>query len=381
MIKKQYLLSPGPTPIPESSLSSAVLPLIHHRTAEFSNMYASIIEGLQYVFQTQEDVYILTSSGSGAMQAAVVNILSAGEKVLTINCGKFGERWGKICRVFGLDVHEINLEWGAGYSKHELEAELSRDPNIQAVFSTLSETSTGTVYDIKGYAEVTSQHGALFVVDGISGIGATPCPMDDWNIDVLISGSQKAFMTPPGLAYIAFSRKAWKKVETSTLPRFYFDAREYRKSHAKKTTPWTPATSLLMQQKNALDIIRRIGLKNLFRHHHFLGEACRAGIKALELELFSSCPGDILTAVTVPKECDGKKLLSIMQDKYGIIVAGGQSQYQGLLFRIAHLGYTSAFDIITALSALEMTLRDLGYPFEPGSSVKAAEIILKEYYI
>ncbi|MDW7760946.1 MAG: alanine--glyoxylate aminotransferase family protein [Acidobacteriota bacterium] len=378
MIKKYYLLSPGPTPVPDRALSAAAEPIIHHRTPEFSALFMEVTEGIQYVFGTKEDVYVLTSSGSGAMETAVINLLSPGDKAISISGGKFGERWGNICRAFGVDVHEIVLEWGSDFTKDQLAAELKAHPGVKAVFSSLSETSSGAVFDIQGYGEVVSGTDAVLVVDGISGTGATPCPMDEWKVDVMVSGSQKSFMIPPGLAYIAFSKKAWKFVETSKLPKFYFDIKKYRKNLEKKTTPWTPAISLIIQQKHALDIIKGMGLDQLFAHHRLLGDATRAGIQALGLELLSEKPGNILTAVKVPDGVDGVKLVKVMQSKYMAYIAGAQDPNKGKFFRIAHLGYMGGFDVVTALSALEMTLDDLGYKVEYGASARAAQTVLKE---
>ena len=378
MIKKYYLLSPGPTPVPENVLSAAAEPIIHHRTPEFSKIFMETTEGLQYVFGTKEDVYILTSSGSGAMEAAVVNLLSPGDKVLTINAGKFGERWGNICKAYGIAHKEIVVEWGRDFTKEQLASELKAEPGARAVLCQLSETSTGAIFDIQGFGEVVSRTEAILVVDGISGTGATPCPMDEWKVDVLISGSQKSFMIPPGLAYIAVGPKAWKLVETAKCPKFYFDLKKARKNLADKTTPWTPAISLVIQQKKALDIVQAMGLERLFEHHRVLGDATRAGVRALGLELLSEKPGNILTAVKTPSGIEGGKIVKTMQGKYMAYIAGAQDPYKGKFFRIAHLGYMGGFDIITALSALEMTLQDLGYTFEAGSSVRAAQAVLKE---
>jgi serine---pyruvate transaminase len=378
MIKKKYLLSPGPTPIPEMVLSAAAQPLIHHRTPEFSKIFMEVVQGLQYVFQTKQDVFVLTSSGTGAMEAAVVNTLSPGDEVLVINGGKFGNRWACLCREYGLKTKDIKIRWGKDYPKNKLRADLSNSPHIKAVFSTLSETSTGAVYDIKGYGEVLKDKEILFVVDGISGLGAAPCPMDEWNIDVLIAGSQKVFMVPPGLSYIAFSQKAWGFVEESSLPKFYFDAKSAKQSLEKKTTPYSPGISLIVQQQKALEIIRDIGLNDLIEHHILLGRATRAGIKALGLELLAENPGNILTAVNIPEGIDGLKLIEIMHNRYGVYIAGSQAPHKGEFFRISHLGYMSRFDIIIALSALEMTLSELGYGFELGESIRAAEKTLKE---
>lgn len=379
MIKKYYLLSPGPTPVPESVLSVAAEPIIHHRTPEFSKIFMEVTEGLKYVFGTKEDVYILAASGTGAMETAVINTLSPGDKVITINGGKFGERWGNICRAFGLDTKEIVLPWGEDFSPEQLAEEIKKNPGVKAVFTTLSETSTGAIFDIKGFGEVVAATEAILVVDGISGLGATACYMDDWKIDILVTGSQKSFMIPPGLAYLAFSPKAWKLVETSKLPKFYFDIKKYRKNLEKQTTPWTPAVSLIIQQKKALDIIKNMGLDNLLKHHQILGEATRAAVKAIGLELLAKKPGNILTAVKTPAGVDGNKLVKTMQSKYMAYISNAQEPHKGEFFRIAHLGYMGGFDIITALSALEMTLLDLGYDkFQAGASVAAAQKILRE---
>ncbi|MGB9906547.1 MAG: pyridoxal-phosphate-dependent aminotransferase family protein [Candidatus Saccharicenans sp.] len=379
MIKKYYLLSPGPTPVPETVLSVAAEPIIHHRTPEFSKIFMEVTEGLKYVFGTKEDVYILAASGTGAMETAVINTLSPGDKVITINGGKFGERWGNICRAYGLETREIVIPWGEDFSPEQLAAEIKNNPGVKAVFTTLSETSSGAIFDIQGFGQVVAGTEAILVVDGISGVGATPCYMDDWKVDILVSGSQKSFMIPPGLAYIAFSPKAWKLVETSKLPKFYFDIKKYRKNLEKQTTPWTPAVSLIIQQKKALDIIKNMGLEKLLQHHQTLGEATRAAVKAIGLELLAKRPGNILTAVKTPAGVDGNKLVKTMQNKYMAYISNAQDPHKGEFFRIAHLGYMGGFDIVTALSALEMTLLDLGYhQFQPGASVAAAQKILRE---
>jgi aspartate aminotransferase-like enzyme len=381
MIKKYYLLSPGPTPVPETVLSVAAEPIIHHRTPEFSKIFMDVTEGLKYVFGTKEDVFILTSSGTGAMEAAVVNTLSPGDKAITINAGKFGERWGNLCKAFGIQYKEIVVEWGKDFTKDQLAAELQANPGVKAVFCQLSETSTGAIFDIQGFGEVVAKTEAILVVDGISGAGVMPCPMDEWNVDIFLSGSQKSFMIPPGLAYIAFSQKAWKLVETAKCQKFYFDAKKAKKNLLDKTTPWTPAISLVIQQKKALDIILAMGLEKLFTHHRVLGEATRAGVKALGLSLLADKPGNILTAVKTPAGIEGGKIVKTMQAKYMAYIAGAQDPNKGKFFRIAHLGYMGGFDIVTALTALEMTLADLGYMFETGASVKAAEPILREAWL
>jgi len=378
MIKKYYLLSPGPTPVPDNVLSIAAEPIIHHRTPEFSKIFMEVTEGIKHVFGTKEEAYILTSSGTGAMEAAVANLLSPGDKVLIINGGKFGERWGNICKAYGIAHKEIVLEWGKDFGKDRLAAELKANPGTKAVFCQHSETSTGAYFDIQGFGEVVAATDAALVVDGISGTGAMPCPMDDWKVDVLLSGSQKSFMIPPGLAYIALSPKAWKLVETSKCPKFYFDLKRAKKNLADKTTPWTPGISLIIQQKKALEIVLAMGLDKLYAHHRVLADATRAGVKAIGLSLLAEKPGNILTAIKTPAGIEGGKIVKTMQGKYMAYIAGAQDPHKGEFFRIAHLGYMGGFDIITALSALEMTLNDLGYKFETGAAVKAAELVLRE---
>jgi aspartate aminotransferase-like enzyme len=378
LIKKHHLLTPGPTPIPEDVLLEGARSIIHHRTEEFSKIYTEVTEGLKSVFMTEQDVYIMTSTGTGAMEAAVVNILDPGDRVICINSGKFGARWAHICRQYGVAVEEINLEWGDDLPKERLSDILTSNPGTKAVFSTLSETSTGAVYDIQGYSEVTSSTDTVLVVDGISGVGAMPCPMDEWKIDVLIAGSQKLFMIPPGLSYISFSSKAWDLVESSSLPRFYFDMRKYRESLEKRTPPFSPGTTLIRQQKKALEMIQDLTLKKIYRHHRILGEATRKAVRSIGLELLSKYPGNILTAVKTPSGIDGSRLVDLMQNKYKAHIAGAQSPHKGEFFRISHLGYVSGFDIITALTALEMSLVELGFSFETGKAMTTAKNTLQE---
>lgn len=378
MLIKKRLLTPGPTPIPEEVSAIASQPLIHHRSPEFSKIFMEVSEGLKNIFQTSHDVFILLSSGTGAMEKAVVNLLSPGDKIITLNTGKFGARWAQIGTSYGLKVKEIILDWGENYTQEQLAIVLDENPDTVAVFTTLNETSTGTIYDIQGYAKIVSKTDAVLVVDGISGVGAMPCPMDEWNIDVLIAASQKFFMTPPGLAYISFSPKAWSLVERSSLPKYYFDAKKAKTSMEKKTSPFTPGISLLIQQRKALDLIENYGLDELYNHHRILGESVRAGVKAAGLELLSKNPGDILTAVKIPSGIDGNKFVRAMQQKYRVYISGAQEPHKGEFFRIAHLGYVDGFDILIILCAMEMAFSELGYNIKSGTSVAAAQNILKE---
>jgi len=377
MIKKYYLLSPGPTPVPENVLAKAALPIIHHRTKEFSDLFMEMTEGMKYVFQTENEVYTLTSSGTGAMEAAVTNLLSRGDKVIVVDGGKFGERWAQICNVYGVNVVEIKIDWGEALPPSKLEEVLKENPDVKAVFTQLSETSTGVVYDVEGFAKVVSKTDAVLVVDGISGLGATPCPMDKWGVNVLLTGSQKSLMIPPGLAFISFDDKAWKLVESSNLPKYYFDMKKARKSIAKRTTPYTPGVSLVYQQLEALKIIKEQTIEGIIEHHRILGDATRAAVKALGLELFAKAPGNILTSVRTPDGIDGKELVNLMQKKYSAYISGAQDPMKGKFFRIAHLGYMGGFDVIIAISALEMVLSEMGYNVELGKGVAAAEEVLR----
>ncbi|WP_235599828.1 alanine--glyoxylate aminotransferase family protein, partial [Kosmotoga sp. DU53] len=362
LVKKNYLLAPGPTPVPIDLLLEGARDTIHHRTPQFKKIMDEAIEGTKYVFQTTNDLFLLSSSGTGAMEMAVANLVSPGEKVIVVVGGKFGERWEKICKVYGAQVVPIKIEYGDYATPEMIDDALQANPDTVAVFTTLSETSTGTVMDIEGFSKVVKKHGKLIVVDAISGLIAQPLKTDEWNLDVVVAGSQKGFMLPPGLGFITFSEDAWKKVETTTTPRFYFDARAYKKNPA----PYTPAVNLIYQLKKAVEMLKEEGMENVWERHRILADATRAAIKALGLEFFSKNPGNVLTAVRVPEGVDGLKLVSIMRDEYGVTIAGGQGDMKGKIFRVAHLGYMSKFDVIIAVSALEMVLRKLGYNIEYG---------------
>jgi aspartate aminotransferase-like enzyme len=350
-------------------------PITHHRLPEFGKLLAEIEEGLKEIFQTKNEVLIFASSGTGAMEGAVVNLFSQREKVLVVNTGKFGERFGEICETFGLNYEEIKVEWGKAVEPEVIKERLKED--IKGVFLTHSATSTGIVNDIEAIGKIVKDSPAILIVDAISGLGAINLETDNWNVDVVVAGSQKALMLPPGLAFISLSRKAWERTENSNLPKYYWDFRAHRDSLKKGQTPYTPAISLLQGLGESLRMIKEEGPRDIFARHHRLATATRKGVKALGLELFAEKPVDTVTAVKVPQGIDGAALVKIMRDKYRVIVAGGQARLKGKIFRIAHLGYISRFDILTALSALEMALSELGYKVELGKGVKAAEEILK----
>jgi aspartate aminotransferase-like enzyme len=375
-MKKKYLLTPGPTPLPPEVCHALARPMIHHRTAEYSEIFGEVNKGLKYLFQTEEDVFTFTASGTGAMETAVINLLSKEDKVLAVEGGKFGERWIKICEAFGVDVIPVKVEWGKAVSSSEIERLLKENPDVKAVFTTLCETSTGVKTDIKVIAEVTGKTDAVLVVDAVSGLAAMELKMDEWGVDVVVSGSQKGMMLPPGLAFIALSKKAQKLVESSKLPKFYWDLKTYKKAMEKMDTPYTPSVSLMMALKEALKLIRDEGLENVLKRHALMAEATRAAVKALGLELFASSPANAVTAVKLPHNMDGVKLYKIMKDEIGVQAAGGQAHLKGKIIRIAHLGYMDASDIILCISALEVALKRLGYPAKLGEGVKAAQKVL-----
>ncbi len=377
-MEKKYLFSPGPTMLPPEVLLKMAEPIMHHREPEFEKLFAEIREGLKYLFQTKNEVLIFTSSGTGAMEGAVSNILSKGDKALVIRGGKFGERWGEICKAYGIEFIPIDVDWGRAVDPKQIQKALDSNPSIRAVFTQASETSTGVRHPIREIADIVRKHAeTVLVVDAITGIGVFSLPMDEWWIDALISGSQKALMLPPGLAFAALSDKAWKLVERSDLPKFYFNFKKELKSAEKNQNSFTPAISLFVGLRESLNLIRKEGLEGVFQRHEKLAEATRAAVKALGLGLYApDSPSNALTAVKVPEGIQGSKLKTLFFEKFGITVAGGQDRAKGKIIRIAHLGYYERLDMVMVISALEMLLKDMGYQFELGTGVKAAEEIL-----
>jgi aspartate aminotransferase-like enzyme len=377
-MEKKYLFSPGPTMLPPEVLLKMAEPIMHHREPEFEKIIAEIREGLKYLFQTKNEVLIFTSSGTGAMEGAVSNILSKGDKALVVRGGKFGERWGEICKAYGIEFIPIDVEWGKAVDPKQIQKALESNPSVRAVYTQASETSTGVKHPIPEIAEIVRKYEeTVLVVDAITGIGVFNLPMDAWGIDVLISGSQKALMLPPGLAFAALSDKAWKFVERSDLPKFYFDFRKELKNTKKNQSSYTPAISLYVGLKEALHLIQKEGREGVFQRHERLAAATRSAVKALRLELYApDSPSNAVTAVKVPDGIQGGKLKDLFFERFGITVAGGQDQAKGKIIRIAHLGYYERLDMIMVISALEMLLKEMGYPFELGTGVKAAEEIL-----
>jgi aspartate aminotransferase-like enzyme len=378
-MKKNYLLTPGPTPLPPEVCEALSRPIIHHRTPQFQAILKEASESLKAVFQTKNDCFILTSSGTGAMEAAVVNLLSWGDKALIVEGGKFGERWTELCRAYGIETIVVKVDWGKALDPHVLKNYLAKEPAIKVVFTTLCETSTGVSFDIKGFGHVLKDTPAVLAVDAISGLGAIDLKMDDWNVDVVVSGSQKGFMLPPGLGLISVSKKAWKLVEESKCPKYYFDLKVAKQALDKADTPFTPAIGIVIALNEALKMMRAEGFDNIFARHRKLAEATRAAMTALGLELFApGAASDAVTAAKVPAGIDGEKLVKVMRDEYGVTIAGGQSEMKGKIIRIAHMGYISEFDIVLGVACLEKVLKKMGYAFELGAGVKAVqEVLLK----
>ena len=377
-MEKKYLFSPGPTMLPPEVLLKMAEPIMHHREPEFEKVFAEIREGLKYLFQTKNEVLIFTSSGTGAMEGAVSNLLSGGDKALVIRGGKFGERWGEICKAYGIEAIPIDVDWGKAVDPKRIQKALESNPSIRAVYTQASETSTGVKHPIREMAEIVKKYEeTVLVVDAITGIGVFNIPMDEWGIDVLISGSQKALMLPPGLAFAALSDKAWKFVERSNLPKYYFNFKKELKSSQKNQSSYTPAISLFIGLRETLHMIRKEGLESLFGRHEKLAAATRAAVKALGLGLYApDSPSNAVTSVKIPEGIDGERLKDLFFEKFGITVAEGQDQAKGKIIRIAHLGYYERLDMIMVISALEMLLKEMGYPFELGTGLRAAEEIL-----
>ena len=377
-MEKKYLFSPGPTMLPQDVMLRMAEPIIHHREAEYKRIFQEVREGLRYLFQTKNEVLVFTSSGTGAMEGTVCNLLSPGDKALVVRGGKFGERWAEICQAYGIEVKPIEVEWGEAVDPELIAECLKEDSSIRAVFTQASETSTGVMHPIKEIAEITgSYEETVIVVDAITGIGVFDIPMDAWNVDVVVSGSQKALMLPPGLSFVALSEKAWRLVDRSNLPRYYFDFKQELKSAEKNQNTFTPAITLVIGLRESLRKIRQEGLKALFARHDLLAGATREAVKALGLELLApESPSNALTAVKIPEGIGANGVKSRLFEEFGITIAGGQDRVKGKIIRIAHLGYYGRLDMIMVISALEMLLKEMGYQFELGAGVKAAEGVL-----
>ncbi|MBC1236405.1 MULTISPECIES: alanine--glyoxylate aminotransferase family protein [Nostoc] len=377
MNDKLMLMIPGPTPVPEAALLALAKHPIGHRTGEFSNILAEVTENLKWLHQTQSDVLMLNVSGTGAVEAGIINFLSPGDRVLVGSNGKFGERWVEISQAYGLNVEEVKVEWGKPLDPEVFAQKLQADTQkeIKAVIITHSETSTGVLNDLETINRHVKEHGeALIIVDAVTSLGAFNLPVDTWGLDVVASGSQKGYMIPPGLGFVSVSPKAWEAYKTAKLPKYYLDLGKYRKAAAKNTTPFTPPVNMIVALHTTLRIMKEEGLESIFTRHERLKNATRAAVKGLNLPLFAAdnYASPAITAVA-PQGIEPDKIRSFMKKRFDIALAGGQDHLSNKIFRIGHLGFVSDRDILSCIASLEVTLRELGYEdFTPGSGVAAA---------
>ncbi|MEL6441111.1 MAG: alanine--glyoxylate aminotransferase family protein [Cyanobacteria bacterium J06621_8] len=378
MEDKHLLMIPGPTPVPEKVLTALGRSTIGHRSGDFSKIIAEINHNLKWLHQTQNEVLSLNVSGTGAMEAGMINFLSPGDRVLVGVNGKFGDRWAQICEVFGMQTERITAEWGTPVDPEEFRAKLEADSSkeIKAVVVTHSETSAGVLNDLETINKYVKAHGeALIIVDAVTSLGAYNLPIDDWGLDVVASGSQKGYMIPPGLGFISVNDKAWQAYETSKFPRFYMDLGKYKKANAKDSTPFTPPVNLMYGLQVALQMMQREGLENIFARHARLTNATRAAAKALNLELLAP-DNAASTAVTAIRSDNAEAIRKIMRQKYDIALAGGQDHLKGKIFRIGHLGFVGDRDLLMTISCLEAALTELGHDFEAKAGVKVAAAAL-----
>jgi aspartate aminotransferase-like enzyme len=380
---KYRLLSPGPTPVPERVLTAMANPIVHHRTTTFEETFGRVRAGLQWLFQTKQDVITLACSGTGAFEAAYASLLSPGDTIITCAGGKFGERWGELGKAFGLQVVVVDAKWGQAIVADEVAAALAAHPQAKAVVMCASETSTGVRHPYEAVAKlVAARPDTLMMVDAITALGVWDISPERDLIDVLVTGSQKALMLPPGLAFITLSDKAWSKAAKATLPRYYFDLLKEKKSQAQNQTAYTPAVSLVEGLHESLKMMREEGLPAMFARHARLARATRAGVAALGLEMFAKSPADSVTAVLQPAGLKPDAVYQGLMNRANITIAGGQDAVKGKIFRIAHLGYYDELDIITVLAAIEIVLRQEGYTsFVPGAGVGAASAVLAEGFV
>lgn len=373
---KRRLYTPGPTPVPPQATLAMAQPIDYHRGEAASAVVRRCADALKTVFQTASDVAILTSSGTGAMESAIANLFSAGDTVVVVESGKFGERWAEIAAAYGLDVVRISVEWGESVDPATVEQELRRRPDARAVLATLCETSTGALHDIRALATLIRTTDTLLAVDAVSALGADEVRMDEWGVDALVSCSQKGLMTPPGLAFLALGPRALAAADSATLPRFYFDHARYVASLAKDAAPFTPAMSLLYGLDVALASMTHEGMDAVYARHARMARATREGVKAAGLSTFARVPANTLTSIRLPDAVDGKALLQRLRDAHGIVFAGGQAHLAGRIVRIAHLGWMDDYDALVAVAALERGLVDVGHPVAIGNAVQAAQLAL-----
>jgi aspartate aminotransferase-like enzyme len=379
---KQYLMTAGPTPLPPAVSQAMAEPMLYHRAPAFVEVYARALRRLKVVFGTANEVQVFAASGTGAMESAVANLTRPGEPALVASCGNFGERWAKLCDAYGADTVHWASDWGRKVDPAELDRKLGEHDGVKVVFTTLSETSTGVVNDVRELTDVAHRHGALIAVDAISGIGAVPLPQDEWGVDVVVSGSQKALMAPPGLGFASANEAALAHAAAAPGRRFYFDWERYVSGQRKDSpdSPFTPAVGLICALDVALGLIEQEGLDAVYERHRLLGRATREAARALELDTLGEADenANVVTAITLPEAIDGTAVPKLMRDRFGITIAGGQGHLKGKIARVAHCGYFGAFDILVTVAGLEMTLSELGHELELGAGVAAAQRVFVE---
>jgi serine---pyruvate transaminase len=379
---KQYLMTAGPTPLPPAVSQAMAQPMLYHRAPAFVPVYARVLERLKLVFQTAGDVLLFASSGSGAMESAVANLVRPGEPALVASCGKFGERWGELCDAYGAETIHWETEWGLKVDPAELDRRLAENEGVEVVFVTASETSTGVVNDVRELTEVVHRHGALIAVDAVSAMGAVPLPQDEWSVDVVVAGSQKALMSPPGLAFASPNDAALERAASLPGRRYYFDWGATVSGQRKQPpdSPFTPAVGLVQALDVALGLIEEEGLEAVYERHRLLGRATREAARALDLDLLGEPDenANVVTAIRLPDTIDGAAVPKTMRDRFGVTIAGGQGRLKGRIARIAHCGYFGPFDVVVTIAAFEMTLRQLGHEVELGAGVAAAQRVFLE---
>ncbi|MCX7018845.1 MAG: alanine--glyoxylate aminotransferase family protein [bacterium] len=371
MLRKNYIYAPGPVTVPPQVLAATAKPIIHHRSADFDPLFKKVNEGLKYIFQTSNPVVTLASSGTGAMEAAIISTASPGDHIISLEGGKFGERWGQIAQAFGFDADRVKIDWGTGPDPNLVADLLKKRPDTKAVYIELCETSTGALSDVKAIAEVTRNTGTLLIVDAVSGLCAEEMRTDEWGADLVGAGSQKGIMLPPGLAFVSISPKAQEAIKQSKSAKFYFSLAKYLKSLAENTTPFTPPVSLIFGLEVSLDMIQAEGIENVWKRHARLAGGARNAMKAIGCSLYPRHPSNTVTAINVPDDIDGGKVVKTMREM-GFTIAGGQDHLKGKIFRFATLGWHNEFDALTIIGAVEQMLAKLGHKFERGAGMTAA---------
>jgi len=380
-IRKQRLLTPGPTPLYPPALHAMMASDVHHRTEDFRKIYKAMLADLKEVYGTANDVLCFAASGTGAMEASISNLFSRGDKVIICSAGKFGERWVEIAKAYGLDLQLIEAPYGDAIAPERVEAALKAEPATKGVFIQASETSTGAEHDVKSIGEIVKQTDAIFVVDAITGLGTMPLDIEAWGLDVLIGGSQKAFMIPPGLAFMSISAKAWKLTEWSTLPHFYFDLKKEKKNGDGGESSWTPATALVLAMAEALKYVKEIGMANLIANAQMLARATREAASELGLELFAKRPGSSVTAIKSPAGMNSGVIVKAFKERFGAVIANGQGSMKGQMFRLAHLGYFDISDMFSVIAGLEIILRAGGCNVPLGKGVAAVERVFESGWV